>query len=73
MTPVLRPFARRVYRLLCLFVSPSAPAVDECSDDVRTVLDAVGSKRTALFGISEGGLMSVVFAATHPQRTSALS
>jgi class 3 adenylate cyclase len=48
------------------------PTLDERSDDVRAVLDAVGSKRTALFGISEGGPMSVVFAATHPQRTSAL-
>jgi class 3 adenylate cyclase len=48
------------------------PTLDERSDDVRAVLDAVGSKRTALFGISEGGPMSVVFAATHPQRTSGL-
>src|SRR6478672_6186381 len=48
------------------------PTLDERSDDVRAVLDAVGSKRTVLFGISEGGPMSVVFAATYPQRTSAL-
>lgn len=48
------------------------PTLDERSDDVRAVLDAVGSERTALFGISEGGPMSVVFAATYPQRTSAL-
>jgi class 3 adenylate cyclase len=48
------------------------PTLDERSDDVRAVLDAVGSKRTALFGISEGGPMSVVFAATYPQRTSGL-
>lgn len=48
------------------------PTLDERSDDVRAVLDAVGSTRTALFGISEGGPMSVVFAATHPQRTSGL-
>jgi pimeloyl-ACP methyl ester carboxylesterase len=48
------------------------PTLDERSDDLRAVLDAVGSKRTALFGVSEGGPMSVVFSATHPQRTSAL-
>jgi class 3 adenylate cyclase len=35
-------------------------------------MDAAGSKRAALFGISEGGPMSVLFAATYPQRTSAL-
>lgn len=48
------------------------PTLDERSDDVRAVLDAVGSKHTALLGISEGGPMSVVFAATYPQRTSGL-
>src|SRR5215471_863991 len=48
------------------------PTLDERSDDVRAVLDAVGSKRTALLGVSEGGPMSVVFSATHPQRTAAL-
>jgi class 3 adenylate cyclase len=41
-------------------------------DDVRAVLDAVGSERAALVGISEGGAMSTVFAATHPERTAAL-
>jgi class 3 adenylate cyclase len=41
-------------------------------DDVRAVMDAVGSQRAVLFGISEGGPMSLLFAATYPQRTSAL-
>jgi len=41
-------------------------------DDVRAVMDAVGSERAALFGISEGGPMCQVFAATYPQRTDAL-
>jgi class 3 adenylate cyclase len=41
-------------------------------DHVRAVMDTVGSERAALFGISEGGPMSVLFAATYPQRTSAL-
>ena len=41
-------------------------------DDVRAVMDAVGSERAAFYGVSEGGPMSILFAATHPQRTSAL-
>jgi pimeloyl-ACP methyl ester carboxylesterase len=48
------------------------PTLEERMDDVRAVLDAVGSERAALFGYSEGGPMSVIFAATYPQRTSAL-
>jgi len=41
-------------------------------DDVRAVMDAAGSQRAALFGVSEGGPMCAVFAASFPQRTSAL-
>ena len=41
-------------------------------DDVRTIMDAVGSKRAALVGFSEGGCMSVMFAATYPERVSHL-
>jgi pimeloyl-ACP methyl ester carboxylesterase len=41
-------------------------------DDVRAVKDAVGCERAALFGISEGGPMSILFAATYPERTTAL-
>ena len=48
------------------------PTLEERMDDVRAVMDAAGSSRAALFGFSEGGPMSVVFAATHPQRTLAL-
>ncbi len=48
------------------------PTLEERMDDVRAVLDAVGSSCTALFGFSEGGLMSVLFAASHPERTTAL-
>jgi class 3 adenylate cyclase len=48
------------------------PTLEERMDDVRAVMDAVGSKRAALFGISEGGPMSVLFAATYPERVSAL-
>ena len=48
------------------------PTLEESMEDVRAVLDAVGSERAALFGISEGGPMSLLFAATHPDRTRAL-
>src|SRR6516225_144970 len=48
------------------------PTIEERMDDVRAVMDAVGSERAALLGFSEGGPMSIVFAATYPQRTSAL-
>jgi class 3 adenylate cyclase len=41
-------------------------------DDVRAVMDAVGSSRAALLGSSEGGPMSALFAATYPERTAAL-
>jgi hypothetical protein len=41
-------------------------------DDVRAVMDAAGSRRAALMGFSEGGPMSILFAATYPERTAAL-
>jgi pimeloyl-ACP methyl ester carboxylesterase len=46
--------------------------LEERMDDVRAVMDAVGSEQAAVFGISEGGPMSILFAATYPKRTSAL-
>jgi class 3 adenylate cyclase len=46
--------------------------LEERMDDVRAVMDAVGSERAALIGESEGGPMSVLFAATYPERTVAL-
>jgi pimeloyl-ACP methyl ester carboxylesterase len=46
--------------------------LEERMDDVRAVMDAVGSERAALFGQSEGGPMSILFAAAHPERTIAL-
>src|SRR5437588_444409 len=48
------------------------PTLEQRIDDVRAVMDAAGSKRAALFGVSEGGPMSVLFAATHPERVGAL-
>jgi pimeloyl-ACP methyl ester carboxylesterase len=50
----------------------SIPTLEERMDDVRAVMDAVGLQRTALFGISEGGPMCALFAATYPERTTAL-
>ena len=47
--------------------------LEQRMDDVRAVMDAAGSERAALFGTSEGGPMSVLFAATYPQRTTALA
>jgi class 3 adenylate cyclase/pimeloyl-ACP methyl ester carboxylesterase len=46
--------------------------LEQRMDDVRAVMDAAGSTRAALFGVSEGGPMSVLFAATYPERVSAL-
>ena len=48
------------------------PTLEERMQDVRAVLDAVGSERSALCGISDGGAMSALFAATYPERTVAL-
>jgi class 3 adenylate cyclase len=48
------------------------PTLEQRIDDVRAVMDAAGSERAAFFGISEGGPMSALFAAAHPDRVSAL-
>ena len=48
------------------------PSLEERMDDVRAVMDAVGSKRAILLGFSEGCPMSVLFAATYPERVSHL-
>jgi class 3 adenylate cyclase/predicted alpha/beta hydrolase len=46
--------------------------IEQRMNDLRHVLDAVGSERAALFGYSEGGPMSILFAASWPERTAAL-
>jgi pimeloyl-ACP methyl ester carboxylesterase len=46
--------------------------LEQRMDDVRAVMDAVGCERAALFGVSEGGPMSLLFAATYPERTTAV-
>jgi pimeloyl-ACP methyl ester carboxylesterase/DNA-binding winged helix-turn-helix (wHTH) protein len=48
------------------------PTLEQRMDDVRCVMDAVGSKRAALVGVSEGGPMCSLFAATYPEKTAAL-
>ena len=48
------------------------PTLEERMDDVRAVMEAVGSERAALLGVSEGGPMCSLFAATYPEKTSAL-
>ncbi|HEU4887926.1 MAG TPA: alpha/beta fold hydrolase, partial [Thermoanaerobaculia bacterium] len=48
------------------------PTLEQRMDDVRAVLDAVGSKRAALCGVSEGGPMCSLYAATYPDKTAAL-
>src|SRR5215211_7371423 len=49
-----------------------APTLEEQMDDVIAVMDAAGSKRAAIAGTLEGGPMAALFAATHPDRVSAL-
>ena len=50
----------------------SLPSIDAWVDDVRAVMDAAGSDRAALIATLGGGLMGLVFAATHPDRLRAL-
>ncbi|HEY7306802.1 MAG TPA: alpha/beta fold hydrolase [Bryobacteraceae bacterium] len=48
------------------------PALEQRMDDLRAVMDAAQSKKAILFGVSEGGPLSTIFAATYPERTLAL-
>jgi pimeloyl-ACP methyl ester carboxylesterase len=49
-----------------------APTLEARMDDLRAVMDAAGSRRAAVFGVAEGAPMSLLFAATYPERTAAL-
>ena len=51
---------------------PDAPSLEERMDDVRAIMDVIASQRAVLFGFSEGCPMSVLFAATYPDRVSHL-
>lgn len=46
--------------------------LEERMDDIRAVMDAAGSKRAALLGMSESGSLTIAFAAVYPERTEAL-
>jgi class 3 adenylate cyclase len=48
------------------------PPLETRMDDIRAVMDAVGSERAAVFGLGDAGPLCVLFAATYPERTSAL-
>ena len=49
------------------------PPLEVLMDDLAVVLDAVGSERTALFGFSDAGCLCAIFAASHPDRITALA
>ncbi len=53
-------------------VAAGIPDLETRMDDVRAVMDAAGSERAAVVGVSEGGPMTILFAATYPERTAAL-
>jgi pimeloyl-ACP methyl ester carboxylesterase/DNA-binding CsgD family transcriptional regulator len=50
----------------------SPPSMDQRMDDIRAVMDAAGSRRATMFGISEGGTLSLLFACSHPQRAESV-
>jgi class 3 adenylate cyclase len=50
----------------------AVPTLEQRMDDVRAVMDAAGSQQAVLFGVSEGAPLSILFAATYPERTQAL-
>lgn len=51
---------------------PGATTLEERMDDIRAIMDAIGSERAAVMGESEGGPLAMLFAAAHPERTVAL-
>lgn len=51
---------------------PGATTLEERMDDIRAVLDAVGSERAAVMGESEGGPLALLFGAAHPDRAQSL-
>jgi class 3 adenylate cyclase/dienelactone hydrolase len=81
--PVAGPFLRRLASFSRLIIIDrrgtglsdrvsELPSIEQRMDDVRAVMDAAGSERAVLFGISEGGPMCITFAATYPERTAGL-
>jgi pimeloyl-ACP methyl ester carboxylesterase len=81
------PFLRALYERIASFArlihfdkrgtgmsdaADAATPLEVRMDDVRAVMDSVGSQRAVIFGVSEGAPMSILFAATYPERTLAL-
>ena len=52
---------------------PAPPTLEQSAADARAVLDAAGSEKAAVYGVSEGGPMSILLAATNPDRITALA
>jgi pimeloyl-ACP methyl ester carboxylesterase/class 3 adenylate cyclase len=50
----------------------TTPTLEERADDIMAVLDAVGSERASIFGVSEGAGLAALFASTHPERTASI-
>ncbi len=81
--PAFRSFCERIgeFARLILFDKrgmgmsdrvPGATSLEDRMDDIRAVMDAAGSERAVLMGASEGGPLSLLFAAAHPERTISL-
>jgi pimeloyl-ACP methyl ester carboxylesterase len=49
------------------------PSMEERMDDIRAVMDAAGSSRAAILGVSEGGTLAMMFAHRYPERVRALA
>ena len=52
--------------------SLTTPTLEERADDILAVLDAVGSEKASIFGVSEGGGIAALFASAHPERTTSI-
>lgn len=50
-----------------------APTLEERTDDIRAVMEATGSRKTSIFGVSEGANMATMFAAIYPERVSSIT
>ncbi|MCP4900931.1 MAG: alpha/beta fold hydrolase, partial [bacterium] len=72
MVPRFIAFDKRGTGLSDRVTNDQLPTLEERMDDLRAVMDAVGSERAALCGVSEGGNLCALFAATYPERTTAL-
>jgi class 3 adenylate cyclase len=82
-SPALSAFARRLGSFARVIAfdrrgvglsdpAGGAPTLEQRMEDLRAVMDAAGSERASLLGMSEGGTMCMLFAATYPERTASL-